>query len=288
MSPLPFPNVHKIFSYDFNLIRPVPILLYFSVKTSDILHPSWFFSAPKLAIPRSAMEGVRNCIKATPFGSGVKRDPLSTSRLRAEREMKQMDDDDNEKTSPGGLRCLSPPLFPRKAETVHRATPRKTLKEALAPITVDVDMTALESEEDSIMEQMRIAEGWRASPLLFFPLFSFFFSLSLSPSLSFLASNPRVLATIPLDLGPSSTPPLTTRSGVSSRTEAEAEDEDEGEEVLQIDELMLPSSPPFSNKELKELFRTRMGKTSSTPKIYFPLLKLQSPPFLPPSTHFMF
>jgi hypothetical protein len=38
-----------------------------------------------------------------------------------------------------------------------------------------------------------------------------------------------------------------------------AEDDEEEEEILQIDELMLPSSPPYGNKELKELFRNRMG-----------------------------
>jgi hypothetical protein len=43
---------------------------------------------------------------------------------------------------------------------------------------------------------------------------------------------------------------------------ADRDTEDEDEDVLQIDELMLPSSPPFDNKKLKELFRSRMGMCS--------------------------
>jgi hypothetical protein len=58
------------------------------------------------------------------------------------------------------------------------------------------------------------------------------------------------IATLPVTF--SSTPSLT------HDTSSKSVDEDE-DDVLQIDELMAPSSPPVSNTDLKGLFRSRMG-----------------------------
>jgi hypothetical protein len=58
------------------------------------------------------------------------------------------------------------------------------------------------------------------------------------------------IATLPVTF--SSTPSLT------HDTSSKSVDED-GDDVLQIDELMAPSSPPVSNTELKGLFHSRMG-----------------------------
>jgi hypothetical protein len=58
------------------------------------------------------------------------------------------------------------------------------------------------------------------------------------------------IATLPVTF--SSTPALT------HDTSSKSVDEDE-DDVLQIDELVAPSSPPVSNTDLKGLFRSRMG-----------------------------
>jgi hypothetical protein len=211
---------------------------------------------PKLSIPRMAMEGVWTCIKATPFSSGLKNTVSNVGQLRSERMMLGVDDGGS--TTGSGLSGrMSPPLFPRNADAQGRGPHRvhaeangiDVLKDVLKPAFMDVDVDTQEKED--MMENMRIAEGWRECQpealYIFLILPPFFLGL----------------ASIPLDSGPSSTPPMTADM---SRRSAE---EDENEDVLQIDELMLPSSPPFGNKELKELFRSRMGmcpavRTTST------------------------
>jgi hypothetical protein len=57
--------------------------------------------------------------------------------------------------------------------------------------------------------------------------------------------------TIPV--GFSSTPTLEANDSVDSETA------DEREQMIEIDELMMPSSPPINNKSLKMLFQDRMG-----------------------------
>jgi hypothetical protein len=112
------------------------------------------------------MEGVWTCVKGTPFSSGLKNTVSNVAQLRSEHVMLGVDDGGSIMGSalPGRM---SPPLFPRNADSQRRGSHRvhpevngiEALKGALKPDLMDIDGETQEKED--IMEKMRVAEGWR-------------------------------------------------------------------------------------------------------------------------------
>jgi hypothetical protein len=220
---------------------------------------------------KSDAKEIFNVVKSHPFSFGSKRvgngSKMTSVQCILEHEDGEGDDDDDgAKTGKTSLELtvnLSLPLFARRPlqNKGHITAQQRrdsgeeglvSLKDKLLPASV-ISQSGPMEEELRRKEVMELVEGWRTYPF------------SLIAASAFLVSD-RFSATLPLELSPEPDPsPQSKFNG-----------DDVTDDDIEIDELLLPSSPPVDNKALKGLFWSRMGECGAN-MIKLRILRCLSP-----------